>query len=434
MTSSQQKYTVGPTSTERHHGQPSWKSDSSSFKHAMQVFQTSGFCVVPGCLPTDFAQECHSLATDDYHYLNEQLEQKRRNCGADHHLAVAVTRCDFAEIKARDGGRCDIRFNTNDFPYISPGLVYNPIVFPLVKELLHGSVGGTTTKTSPGSVGSTTTKTSPDSYTQHQEGIQLLYAGVMWAAASDISGSGSGSDTAPQRWHADGGHCFDFPGAPHLPPHCINVFYPLIDLKTQHGPTEFCPGTHKIGQFFDPNAKGIGLTCQLGGCVMFDYRVKHRGGHNTSNELRPVLYLCYAKNWFIDRGNERSARSVLVDQRVTPRWQSRILKGKAMPMGKGFSNVKQRTTEKKEETVAATANVVAEVGNVGNVGNVGSGERWVLLHMDIDLGSETETIIVYSDDVALEVASQFCLKKELDDSVVPVLQEQIQIQMDAALK
>ena len=98
-----------------------------------------------------------------------------------------------------------------------------------------------------------------------------------------------------------------------------------------------------------------------------------------------------------------------------------------MPMGKGFSNVKQRTTEKKEETTAATANVVTEVGNVG------SGERWVLLHMDIDLGSETDTIVVYSDDVALEVASQFCLKKELDDSVIPVLQEQIQMQMDAAL-
>ena len=420
----QQKYTVGPTFNERQCGHPPWKSDSSSFKHAMQVFQTSGFCVVPDCLPRNFAQQCHSLATDDYHYLNEQLEQKRRNC-RDHHLAVAVTRCDFAEIKARDGGRCDIRFNTNEFPYTAPGLVYNPIVFPLVKELLHGSVG---------SVGSANTKTSPDSYTQHQEGIQLLYAGVMWAAASNISGSGSGSDTAPQRWHADGGHCFDFPDAPHLPPHCINVFYPLIDLETKHGPTEFLPGTHIIGKFndHDANAKGIGLTCQLGGCVMFDYRVKHRGGHNTSNEMRPVLYLCYAKNWFIDRGNERSARSV-VDQRNVKPWRSRILKGEAMPMGKGFSNVKQRTTEKKEETTAATANVATEANVVTEVGNVGSGERWVLLHMDIDLGSETDTIVVYSDDVALEVASQFCLKKELDDSVIPVLQEQIQMQMDAAL-
>ena len=76
--------------------------------------------------------------------------------------------------------------------FVSPGLIYNSTIYPLVRELLGGG------------------------------DVQLLYAGVMWAEGH--------SNQTPQKWHGDGGHCFTENG--HQPPHCINVFYPLIDLSS----------------------------------------------------------------------------------------------------------------------------------------------------------------------------------------------------------
>jgi hypothetical protein len=53
---------------------------------------------------------------------------------------------------------------------------------------------------------------------------------------------------APQPCHMDGGHLFHSTGgwqAEHLPPHCLNVFMPLVDVTATNGPTEFWPGTHR---------------------------------------------------------------------------------------------------------------------------------------------------------------------------------------------
>ena len=66
-------------------------------------------------------------------------------------------------------------------------------------------------------------------------------------------------------------------------------------------------------------------------------------------------------------------------------------------------------------------------------GQQGSGERWVLFQMDIDVGTgEALTITVHHGDVAVEVASQFCLSHHIDEQFVPVLAETIQQQIDAS--
>ena len=36
---------------------------------------------------------------------------------------------------------------------------------------------------------------------------------------------------ASHPWHNDGPALFNWPNAPVLPPHCINVFIPLVDLE-----------------------------------------------------------------------------------------------------------------------------------------------------------------------------------------------------------
>ena len=115
-----------------------------------------------------------------------------------------------------------------------------------------------------------------------------------------------------QEWHGDGGHIFDHA---HQPPHCINVFVPLDDLTGTNGPTEFVPGTHVLNAFGNgkqdrvDQAKGgcgrgsFAIKAKAGGVILFDYRLKHRGGLNSTPNDRLLLCLCYAKPWFQDQAN-----------------------------------------------------------------------------------------------------------------------------------
>lgn len=388
---------VGPTAEEMGDGRPCWGAGggSKTFRHAVSTFLASGCAVIPsGVLPKPFALACLARARRDKAFLMKELEARRAEVSSTtmetaHHLAASVHRKDFAELVARDGGRLDIRFQMDRGEFVAPGLIYNPTVYPLVQELLGSG------------------------------DVQLLYAGIMWAEC--------GSGQTPQKWHGDGGHCFTENG--HQPPHCINVFYPLIDMSSELGPTEFMPGTHILGRFDHKDTTAVSLCCKMGGCVLFDYRVKHRGGANICmHQDRPVLYLCYCKTWFRDTGNLRSAKSIVSAGTGSPRWQARVLRGAPMPMGKGFS-LDEWGSDKMVRGEEGSSAVPAPAASPA------SGEQWVLFQMDVELESGvTGTLVCHQGDVATELAAQFCLKHRLADEFIPVLADSIQSQIDACLR
>lgn len=362
--------------------------NDSTFSKAIRTFLSSGCCVFPDCvLPSRFVKDCHTRARNDLDFLQSELLVRKKQAlevgHRNHHLLASVQRVDFAEMVARDGGRCDVRFRLDRFPFTAPGLVYNPIVFPLVQELLGGG---------------------------H---VNLLYAGVMWADTR------TNDAVESQKWHADGGHLFRHA---HQPPHCINVFYPLVDLTADNGPTEFKPGSHRLGRLNDATLAEIPLCCKAGGAILFDYRIKHRGGANRSDIPRPVLYLAYSKPFFRDAGNLRSGKSLVVSSQDSPPWVARILDGAAMPVGKGFNNCGGGGGASSGTAAVSTA---------------GSGERWVLFQMTVQIGEADDdnsaVIVVHNGDVAEEVAAQFCLAHSLGDDFVPVLAETIQTQIDASM-
>ena len=393
---------VGPLASERspeaHHWHHTSKAGPSTFEKAVGTMLGSGCTVIPDVLPLDFVKAVLDKASADYTFLCSELEERRREVvllhsmgkGEEaHHLVASVERVDFRELVHRDGGRKDQRFQLDRYPYASPSLVYNPIVFPLVRELLGGG------------------------------DVNLLYMGVMWAFSDGTRAP------PPQKWHGDGGHLFD---TDHSPPYCINVFYPLVELTDENGPTEFFPGSHRLGEF-DKAATSFGLCCRPGSAVLFDYRVKHRGGANRSMERpRPVLYLAYAKTWYVDRGNNRSQKSLVKKAGVSsPPWIGRVLDGSPMPTMKWQDNAASRANKDKEAGGSTSVEQGAETY---------SGERWVLFEMDIDLGDNiSRTIQVFQGDVAVEVASQFCIKHQLDpDQCLGALTETIQQQINSATR
>jgi ectoine hydroxylase-related dioxygenase (phytanoyl-CoA dioxygenase family) len=168
-------------------------------------------------------------------------------------------------------------------------------------------------------------------------------------------------NTPAQHWHRDAATLFPYREVD-LPAHGVVVFMPLVDVPMEKGPTEFllrshlpCEKhklqsvqlpdlnvdfTHKSGAWtldecpWSTERYGIGsispqknivligqlfvlcrfvAVAQAGDCVMFDLRILHRGGANTTPEQRPVLYLTYTQEWFVDAVNFNSKQTKSFD-------------------------------------------------------------------------------------------------------------------------
>lgn len=402
-----------------------------------------------------------------------------------HHRMAALTRQDYAEWVARDGGRVDIRYNLNEHPYNCGGLIYNSIVFPFVKALLNGvSSNGSSNDDDDNNSNSNAEDE------EEEEPVQLLYAGVMWGMPvvgdgnknkNNNNNNGSGDPSSlrchqhHQKWHADGGHLFSegqLPVGLTLPPHCINVFYPLVDLTENNGPTEFRIGSHrrkgKDATTNDGSTKGgiveFPLLCPAGGAVIFDYRIQHRGRANlvvpdpsssstnntktgvgaakgpaTTENARPVLYLAYAKTYFKDHGNTRSGRRLVPNGDSSP-WTTRTLSGRVVPYGKGFENYASAGDQPNKDGNNTDTELSSKTNGNGNLignetANVNAndfvGERWIMFQMTLELpDGKSEILRVHKGDVAVEVAQQFCFKHGIQDDFVSILTQTIQTQMD----
>ena len=196
----------------------------------------------------------------------------------------------FYEIKIRNAGRYDLQLpelSSPDFSYLTSKAPWLPLV--------HAALGA-------------------DAVCAHF-GCMLSFPGSAmqpWHAdGPHIRGSGEESELAPIAAPADGdagegaadeGSATDAGrAAPFVAPvHALNVFVPLVDLTADKGPTEFVPGT----QFdFDLKVASKVITVDAGSAILFDYRVKHRGLGNRSNVDRPLLYITYARPFWLDIHN-----------------------------------------------------------------------------------------------------------------------------------
>ena len=91
----------------------------------------------------------------------------------------------------------------------------------------------------------------------------------------------------PQEWHRDGPE-----------KGFLNVFIPLIDVKKELGPTSLMPRTHN----FEENSEELEPLLKKGECLIFDYRLLHRGQANLSKSTRRTLaYVVYT-----NRGSDNS--------------------------------------------------------------------------------------------------------------------------------
>ena len=178
-------------------------------------------------------------------------------------------------------------------------------------------------------------------------------------------------------WHADlddprDAAWFLSDGARHAPPPGLIAIVPLVNVSSRrgetphadNGPTEFLLGSH-VTRMLDepnwwatradtrphltrhciissaPNSLSLWCVCTLcvryrwatmqqdkdpmvaklelaldataGDAVLFDVRIRHRGGPNRSPEPRPIMYVGYMQRWFRDTVNFKEAHTAAWD-------------------------------------------------------------------------------------------------------------------------
>lgn len=107
-----------------------------------------------------------------------------------------------------------------------------------------------------------------------------------------------------QHLHADHPPLFDgAPQAASLPPYAVTVLIPLVDTDAVVGGTELLKGSHRVDD--GEGIAGVSRPLALGGCLLFDYRLLHRGLPNRADRERPVLSIVYQRAWFRDAVNFR---------------------------------------------------------------------------------------------------------------------------------
>lgn len=94
-----------------------------------------------------------------------------------------------------------------------------------------------------------------------------------------------------------------------LPPYAVTMVVPLCPLDARNGSTRVYPGSHR-----DPEIAGVpghDPVTALGDAYFMDYRLVHHGQPNASQDVRSILYLVYARPWFVDAVNYGNRRVVL---------------------------------------------------------------------------------------------------------------------------
>ena len=172
----------------------------------------------------------------------------------------------------RSEGRWEVKLPATA-PFTSQNLIASPALFPLLKRAL-GS-----------------------------QDIEL----DTFSSVTSLAGSPA------QHWHADVDDIFAEQaaavGAAAAPCFGLVVFAPLLNIDAEKGPPEFLLGSHmrleclRAGNDQCADLGTFVATAKRGSAVVFDIRILHRGGANSSPARRSALYLSYTRAWFRDTVN-----------------------------------------------------------------------------------------------------------------------------------
>lgn len=91
-----------------------------------------------------------------------------------------------------------------------------------------------------------------------------------------------------------------------LPPYAITMVVPLVDITLALGPTALWEHSHRtgesVGRVLTTHRAALPLV-PAGDVYLMDYRLVHGGMPNSTKTPRPIMYITYSRTWFRDTVN-----------------------------------------------------------------------------------------------------------------------------------
>ena len=239
--------------------------------HSVQVMRDFGVVIITNAVDQSSVDSLHAAACTRIENAQQAVSEKRPD------LQLGTDLFAFAEFSSRGGQRFDLLFSDDD-----------PASAPVFRVAQCGAW------------------------------VPIIRAvlGDDFQCMASVVYSRPGADA--QDWHTDGAHIgpsagWDGAGAP--PPYALCVFLALIDLDPTVGFTQFWPGTHRHSGLAGFGRAAPLLGCAVdglvpaGGCVVYDYRLMHRGMPNLSaGTQRPLIQLLYHHPSYRETKNYGQAR------------------------------------------------------------------------------------------------------------------------------
>eukprot|EP00928_Gymnodinium_smaydae_P051015 TRINITY_DN34556_c0_g1_i1.p1 TRINITY_DN34556_c0_g1~~TRINITY_DN34556_c0_g1_i1.p1 ORF type:complete len:492 (-),score=69.77 TRINITY_DN34556_c0_g1_i1:64-1503(-) len=123
-----------------------------------------------------------------------------------------------------------------------------------------------------------------------------------------------------QNWHVDAPVPSTLSSG-RLPLVGLVAVVPLVDTNVVNGATSFLAGSHvdvgdariwiggDDGEGASKETPWLTFSAKVGTVMLFDLRLRHRGGANRGASSRPILYMSYVQDWFSDATNIKARQT-----------------------------------------------------------------------------------------------------------------------------
>lgn len=224
-----------------------------TLRDAVALFRQHGCIVLDNTFTADFIRQLHDRYLERYrHYFEDRSHGDALKIGP---------------------GRYQITVELKP-PFNTPMIYANPLVFPIVGELLGPSC-------ILGVFGSVLSLPGADAQHVHRDHPQLYDDDAVNAAS---------------------------------PAFAVTMMVPMVALDERTGTTRMWVGSHLVP---DVEARALPFDdpmVAVGGCVLFDLRLMHGGLANTSEIVRPMLYNAYYRPWFVDSRNYTQQQALVMEE------------------------------------------------------------------------------------------------------------------------
>lgn len=225
--------------------------DKDRLREAVTLFKDNGTLVLENVFSKDFIRELHDTFAQRYQsYLEPKVYRDALDVG---------------------DKRTMVTINLED-PFNTPYLYANPLIYPIMRELLGDGF-------------------------------------IMNGMGSVVSLPGS----EMQHIHRDHPPLFESDEVNNvIPSFALTLVVPLVDITEQTGTTRVYKTSHRLSHASDRYLDYQDPYMTTGSCYLMDYMLLHAGMPNHSTQARPILYNIYSRPWFRDFENYKRQAAVKV--------------------------------------------------------------------------------------------------------------------------